>query len=409
MSSDPTFPILVKYDGTRRRWLSTWYDVSGIRHSKSFGWEHEVSVKRVRVLYDAWMLTWRNRPDLQHPTGPDAEYTIARLCGQYLRHASRTFRKKGKPTSHVWNVRMAMRELRDAHGGEPSAAFDAPKLATLRDSMIYTTGQDGKDKVRAAKTVNGRLSIIQAAFIWAREKGRVPAAVVADVISVVRIKKGRTDAKPSKAVKSIGISFVDDVVRFMPEVVADMVRLLSYTGLRPHEICEMRTCDIEAGGDVWLFRPSSHKLEHLEDEGETIRFLGPQAQGVVRRYLKLNREAYMFSPREAEAQRKVQKRKDRMTPLYPSHLAKIKLDASDRLGDRYTTESFRRAIHYACKKAGAAKWNPGQLRHTVATRLRKRYGIEDASVHLGHKHLSTTEIYAEKDAQRAMQIAKEAG
>lgn len=409
MSSDPTFPILVRYDSKRRRWLSTWYDASGVRHSKSFGWEHEVSVKRIRVLYDAWMLTWRNRPDLQHPGGPDSEYTIARLCGRYLRHASRTFRKHGKPTSHVWNIRMAMRDLRDAHGTESCASFDAPKLAMLRDSMIYTKGQDGTDKVRTAKTVNGRLSIIQSAFYWAREQGKVPAVVVADVQSVSRIKRGRTDAKPSRVVKSIGISFVDTVIKHMPAVVADMVRLLSITGLRPHEICDMRTRDIEAGGEVWLYRPSTHKLEHLEDDGETIRFLGPQAQTIVKQYLKLNRDAYLFSPREAEAQRKVLKREDRKTPLYPSHLAKIKLEASDRLGDKYTTESFRRAIHYACKRAGVAKWNPGQLRHTVATRLRKRYGIEDASVHLGHKHLSTTEIYAEKDAQRAMQIAKEAG
>jgi integrase len=55
------------------------------------------------------------------------------------------------------------------------------------------------------------------------------------------------------------------------------------------------------------------------------------------------------------------------------------------------------------------QWNPNQLRHMVATRIRKTFGIEDTAVHMGHKNIPTTEIYADKDMQRAMQIAREVG
>ena len=41
--------------------------------------------------------------------------------------------------------------------------------------------------------------------------------------------------------------------------------------------------------------------------------------------------------------------------------------------------------------------------------LRKQYGIEATAVVLGHRHLNTSEIYAEKSVQEAMKLAKEVG
>jgi integrase len=54
-------------------------------------------------------------------------------------------------------------------------------------------------------------------------------------------------------------------------------------------------------------------------------------------------------------------------------------------------------------------WSPHQLRHTAATPLRKEYGLEAAQVVLGHKTLSVTEIYAEKNVAAARRIMGEVG
>jgi integrase len=54
-------------------------------------------------------------------------------------------------------------------------------------------------------------------------------------------------------------------------------------------------------------------------------------------------------------------------------------------------------------------WTPHQLRHTAATRLREQYGLEAAQVILGHKTLSVTEIYAEKNVAAAQRIMGEVG
>jgi integrase len=54
-------------------------------------------------------------------------------------------------------------------------------------------------------------------------------------------------------------------------------------------------------------------------------------------------------------------------------------------------------------------WSPLQLRHTAATAIRARYGLEAAQTVLGHAKPDTTLIYAERDLARAHAIAAEVG
>jgi hypothetical protein len=49
------------------------------------------------------------------------------------------------------------------------------------------------------------------------------------------------------------------------------------------------------------------------------------------------------------------------------------------------------------------------LRHTAATRIRRRYGIEVARIILGHSTAFTTEIYAQADRRQAMTVVGEMG
>ena len=54
-------------------------------------------------------------------------------------------------------------------------------------------------------------------------------------------------------------------------------------------------------------------------------------------------------------------------------------------------------------------WSPNQLRHSRATELRERYGIEVAQNVLGHSDPRTTAIYAERDYATAARIMQEIG
>lgn len=54
-------------------------------------------------------------------------------------------------------------------------------------------------------------------------------------------------------------------------------------------------------------------------------------------------------------------------------------------------------------------WHPHQLRHTLGTEIRRKYGIEAAQVLLGHARADVTQVYAQKNLDLAIRIARECG
>jgi hypothetical protein len=98
------------------------------------------------------------------------------------------------------------------------------------------------------------------------------------------------------------------------------------------------------------------------------------------------------------------------------------------LAKRYDRRSYRQAVVRACDRANRAalkaggidtdnkdtprlvpRWSPLQLRHTAATAIRARFGIEAAKVILGHSRVETSQIYAETDTTKAQRIMEEIG
>lgn|GEM_PF-2378651 len=91
----------------------------------------------------------------------------------------------------------------------------------------------------------------------------------------------------------------------------------------------------------------------------------------------------------------------------------------------YTSQSYARAIRNACAKAfppgseldrpALLEWNrkhawaPNQLRHSMATNVRKSHGIEAAQVLLGHSEIGVTQIYAEADREKAIEVIRKIG
>jgi integrase len=57
----------------------------------------------------------------------------------------------------------------------------------------------------------------------------------------------------------------------------------------------------------------------------------------------------------------------------------------------------------------ANRWHPHQLRHTVATVIRKQFGLDAAKVVLGHRCAAVTEIYTEMDQSKAIEVARQVG
>ena len=70
---------------------------------------------------------------------------------------------------------------------------------------------------------------------------------------------------------------------------------------------------------------------------------------------------------------------------------------------------LRGAVHRGCQRAKVPNWHPNQIRHTVATEVRSKYGLEAAQVLLGHTRADVTQTYAERDMRQAADIARKIG
>ena len=80
-----------------------------------------------------------------------------------------------------------------------------------------------------------------------------------------------------------------------------------------------------------------------------------------------------------------------------------------RIGDHYTSQAYGKYIREICKKNDIPHWSPGQLRHNALTRLRADYGLDIAQTIAGHAQANTTEIYAERDWNKAIAIVEKVG
>ena len=200
---------------------------------------------------------------------------------------------------------------------------------------------------------------------------------------------------------------VEETLLHMPRIVADMVRLQRLTGARPGEICSLRPGDIDRSSDVWVYKPGEHKMEHYETE--RLVMIGPKAQKILALYLERDTSSPCFVGDETVWLSRRRGEEAEM-PLNADLIQRAHQFAQRRNKViPYNVNAYRIAIHRACEKAGLPKWSPNQLRHSAATEVRKKFGLEAAQVMCGHQSADVTQIYAERDVSLAKEVARSVG
>lgn len=341
------------------------------------------------------------------------ELTVEDVLLRYWLFAQSYYVKDGKPTKELADMKYALRPVRKLYGDTPARCFGPLALKAVRQSMIET------DKLSRG-VINNRINRIKRFWKWAVSEQLVPTSVYEGLRTVAGLRYGRTEARETEPIRPVPDEWVEAVLPFLSPQVKTMVQLQRLTGMRPCEVVLMRACDIEMSGDIWVYEPFDHK-NRWRGHRRLIP-LGPKAQRLIKPFLSLKTDAFLFSPQEAEAWRNKERRKGRQTPMTPSQAAREpKPNPRQAKRDRYDTDSYRRAITYALKKANQKRkkenpdaceiprWCPLQLRHSRATEIRKQFGIEGAQVSLGHARADVTEVYAEKNLGLVVEIARQTG
>lgn len=371
--------------------------------------------KASRIEYDRLIGEWlaAGRPER---LAAEADITVVELANQYWQFAKGYYVKDGRPTGAAENIKYALRHLKQYYGHTPAAKFGPLALKALQLRMVEA-GQ-------SRPYLNGNIDRIRRCFKWGVAHELVPASVSQALAAVPGLRKGKTDAREPEPIGPVSEEVVEVTLPHLQPIVADMVRLQRFTGARPAEICILRPCDVDRNGEVWAYRPWSHKTEHHGQD--RVVFIGPKAQAILSPYLLRAGDAYCFSPKESEVKHNAQRREERKSPMTPSQAKrKLKRCRARAPGECYTVESYRRAIHRAAEKANVRavkaapgmhwvrmlvpRWSPNRLRHSAATEIRARYGLEAAATVLGHAKADVTQIYAERDLAKAASIMREVG
>lgn len=355
------------------------------------------------------------------------ELTVVELCACYFKFAKGHYQKDGHSTKVLPGLKCALRYLRERYGRQLATKFGHLALKALREQMVQEN--------LSRRYINDHVDKIKRMFKWAVGEQLLPPSVYQSLAVVEGLRKGRSSARETDPILPVEDSVVDATLPCLPEVVADMVRLQRITGMRPAEVCILKPGNIDRTAAVWLYRPSTHKTEHRGRD--RIVPLGPKAQEILFLYLARDAQCYCFLPCDSELRRRAKQHRVRKSPLSYGNGpgTNRKLKPKWTAGERYDTNSYRHAIHRACDKTfphpklgsrlrndmtivqitELKKWqsdhrcSPNQLRHAAATEIRKQFGLEAAQIILGHSAADVTQVYAERDLAKGIEVARRIG
>jgi integrase len=348
---------------------------------------------------------------------PEHAISVVELVVAYLEHA-KAYYGSGPRTEYA-NMFYVLRPLRQLYGRHPAREFGPLQLRAVREKFIEAD--------HSRKHINQNVQRIGRVFRWAVSEGLIPPDVPQALAMVPGLRKGHTAARETKRVRPADDNLIDATLPHLPPVVRSMVELQRVTGMRPGELCIMRPCDVDRTREVWEFRPGEHKNTNREQD--RIVYVGPKGQTILRPYLLRNSEAFCFSPRDSECKRRGAAHAARRTPITCGNVpgSNRKRRPKRQPGDRYTPQSYLYAVRRACDKAfpvpkeiaddtaAAAtwrkehRWRTSQLRHGLASRVRREFDIESVKVLLGHSQVNMSGHYAELDRRRAIKVAKAIG
>lgn len=348
-------------------------------------------------------------PDESNPAVAESgPVSVSELILRFMAHAEVYYRRAdGTQTTEVSEYRHALRPVRHLFGAIPATEFGPKALKAVRALMVegYRHPDYGEQRPLTRGVVNQRVGRIVRAVKWGVSEELLPPSVYQALATVRGLQAGRCDARETEPVKPVAWGTVEKTIAHMNPVVRAMVLFQWHTGCRPGEVCTIRNDEIDRTGDVWLCRPATHKLAYRGLP--RVVAIGPQAQEVLRPFL--DREGYLFSPAHAVELINIQKRASRKSKVQPSQVCRKKPNPKRSPGEYYKRVHYTRAIERAAELAGVEPWHPNQLRHAFATRVRAVHGLEAAQTALGHTNAAITQVYAERDLSRAVQVVRDMG
>jgi len=298
-----------------------------------------------------------------------AELLVPELFDHYLASAD-----SPRASDHRTRIKTVLKLLAELHPTTPAAEFTPADFRAWQAWVCKLPDPKGIKATRFnATSVRDMRAVVKSVWKWGVGNRDIPAGVWQALRAVPPPK--HTEVRAAAKVKPADPGAVERVLPLLPPVVAAVVRLIRLTGARPTEVMTLKPCQVGRAGDVWVFRPETHKGTW---RGKTrTLYLGADAQAVLAPWLDASPEAFAFRPTGPRAK-----------------------------AERYNHRSLGLAVRRACKRAGV-RFSAYQLRHLLGTEVRAKHGLEATRAVLGQSYKSMADHYSgEADRELAERVAR---
>lgn len=220
-----------------------------------------------RAIAD-WEAAGRVLPAARVRTHAARELSVAQLCHTYRSHAVKTYSQ-----AHALFIGLCINALVRLYGETAAASIGPNAIRAVRDDLANAKAPRRR---WSRQTINRAVRLIAQMFRWAVGREFVPASQAEAIRAVEPLRRDRYTAPESEPVGCAPGKSIRAVRRFLSPQVAAMIDLQLLTGMRPGEVCQLRSGDIDRSGAVWIARPAHHKNAH------GVTFLGaPWAKELV--------------------------------------------------------------------------------------------------------------------------------
>jgi len=320
--------------------------------------------------------------------------------------------RDGRPSPDVQRAKRGCRFL--APYAEWSIVDLGPaELMAVQKAMVayrYQRSPYANEPVGYTRTgINQMISQIHKMWRWGIGRGLTTEAQTQLLREVRPLRAGKTTAPENRRRPPVTKAELEKVCDKLTTVVADMLRIIWLTAMRPDEVCRMRPLAIlQDDPECWIYIPGrevSQLGDHKTAHRRRVRAvpLTTSVQTILAPRMKdLEPEAVVFRPADAI----VEMKERRLVDQSVSRDYRSQTDPMISPGDRYKPSALYTAVRRACRRAGVERFTPYDLRRTAAARVRSKLSKDDAKLLLGHVSTDTTEIYLLDEAQEAIKMAK---
>jgi integrase len=287
----------------------------------------------------------------------DVEYVPARTVSLYELYETFEKTKRINNKSDANNYKKAFSLLQECFPNQDTNSFSTTLLIEYQNYLVK--------RGYARKYCNKLLSFVRHIFKWGHTLGLVSATLVYSLSLVSPLPIGV--AKENKPRADIAKDKVESALPFLPETIADMLKLQLLTAMRPSEVCRMRFCDINMkyDGENWLYLPYKHKGTWRGKSRAIL--LGLDEQNILKKYLNNELDKNIFL---------------------------------NKRGNPYSTDCYCKVIKKTIEKGNLPKFTSYQLRHTTITEISAEHGRDVARAIAGHSSEYITGIYDHSDLQK---------